>query len=413
MAPTPRIRHDAAAAIHSNALSVCSRCAAHVGSLLLREFTRLQIDDVDGTAPAEECHLALAHACLRRLAHRHLDKCSRLSPLSTEAAMEEALKFHALPDDLREKLATQYGRDESDRPSNWHEALGQLKALATTTNTAGDDVLDKGKLWRLVLDHSITSYVPIQCRACGHVVPDQYPLKQSDAEVGLREVPPTGDELELRGGWFRGPRKAVTFELTCPKCRHISKWYRSGHPKIILNPDRWGRLCGEQEDLRWALAAYLDVPVRIVVPLDWDHVWSEYSAPSDSGSVWNVLDGSARNFCCRLDEGIGSWTRVLAIHPDPRLCEDVTRAYLSCRRNGGRADDRVSSDVDGNRVMRGYEERVQAAREDASGDLTQAKTANGHVLERARMTDEEITTELRRAAGDYGTTEWWQLTTNN
>ena len=59
--------------------------------------------------------------------------------------------------------------------------------------------------------------------------------------------------------------------------------------------------------------------------------------------------------------------------------------------------------------MERYEKIVQTARNDASGKLTQAKTMNGHVLARAKLSDDDITRELQRAAQDYGTKEWWQL----
>lgn len=274
--------------------------------------------------------------------------------------------------------------------------------MATPTTQDGG-LLDHGKLWRLIIDHPITAYVPVQCQKCGHVVPDQ----QTDAEVGLEEIPPTGDELAIRAGWFRGPRGAVVFQLTCPICLYVSRWYRSGHPKIILNPNRWGRLCGEQEDLRLTLAEYLDIPCRLAVPLDWDHIWSEYQSttalPSPS-SAWKVHDGSARNFCCRLDEGIGSWTRVWAIHSNPEWCQDVTREYLKCQQNEGRVDDHITNDN-----MKRYEQIVQTAQKDSSGEFTQAKTVQGYLLERANMSDEDITVELRQAASDYGTKEWYQL----
>ena len=361
------------------------------------------------------------------MAHCYLDKFANL-PASPQV-VEDALKFHTLPLDLQEQLATKYGCTTSSKngnvtnkpPTTWYEALQQLKALATSTTPSsdgGEPTLDLGILWRLLLDHPMTAYVPVQCQACGHVVPDQYPLQQTDKEVGLREVPPSGKELELRAGWFRGPRKAVVLESTCTKCQHVSHWYRSGHPQIILNPHKWGRLCGEQEDWRLTLAHYLKIPVRLVVPLDWDHVWSEYQATSSTSTtaaaaasvVWQVEDESARNFCCRLDEGIGSWTRVWAIHSNPEWCQDVTQDYLTCQENGGRADDRIRHDNDNStHAMERYAQLVQTARKDALGELTQAKTIHGHVLERANLSDEEITRELQQVTRDYGKQKWWEL----
>ena len=341
----------------------------------------------------QDCYKALGQAFIRRTAYRSLDKYAKL--LSSRDIVEDALKYYTLPDELQQTLATKFGAASR----TWYEALDQLKEMATSTS----GTLNQGKLWRLVLEHPMTAYVPVQCPKCGHVVRDEYPLQQSDEEVGIKEVPPTGEELDLRAGWYRGPRKAVVFEITCLDCGFISKWYRSGHPKILLNPNKWGRLCGDQEDLRLILADYLKIPVRYIRPLDWDHCWSEYQTSSMSND-WDVHDGSARNFCRRLDEGIGSWTRVWAIHPD--FCEDVTQKYLKYKKNGGRADDRHDEEIDD---MIRYEKIVKDAQNDGTGELTQAKTCNGYILARGNYTDEEITEELQRAAKEYKDKEWWQL----
>lgn len=345
-------------------------------------------------------HKALAQALIRHIAYRYLNKYSRL--LSAPDVVEDALKYYTLPEELQQQLTTKYAGESSTPPTTWYEALHQLKEIATTNG-----VLDQGKLWRLILEHPMTSYAHVQCQACGHMVLDQYPLQQTDDEEGLRELPPTGDELELRAGWFRGPRKEIVFELTCPSCQHVSIWYRSGHPKVLLNPNKWGRLCGDQEDLRLTLAEYLKVPVRLVVPLDWDHVWSEYKFSSS----WEIEDGSARNFACRLDEGIGSWTRVWSIHPHVSWCQDVTQEYLKYKSDGGRADNRKDEKYD---EMNRYKQIVQRAQNDETGELTQAKTCNGFILARAQFTYADVTRELQRAAEEYGKKEWWDLysTTN-
>ena len=203
----------------------------------------------------------------------------------------------------------------------------------------------------------------------------------------------------------------MVFELTCKGCGHVSTWYRSGHPRNLLDPNGRGRLCGDQEDLRLILAAYLGIQVRLVLPLDWDHVWTEFRGGGDGedggpdGSApWRVRDGSARNFCRRLDEGIGSWTGVLAVHPYPELCRDVTGEYLGYRRDGGKADD--GDDCD----MERYRSTVREARLDATGGLTQAKTLLGYVLERAGLTREDVTALIRQAAVDHKRgKEWWRI----
>ena len=344
----------------------------------------------------QDCYKALGQAFIRRTAYRSLNKYAKL--LSSRDIVEDALKYYTLPHELQQILAKKFSTDNV-APRTWYDALEHLKEMATSTS----GTLDQGKLWRLVLEHPMTAYIPVQCQKCGHVVRDEYPLQQSDEEVGIKEVPPTGEELDLRAGWYRGPRQAVVFEMTCPDCDFISKWYRSEHPKILLNPNKWGRLCGDQEDLRLILADYLKIPVRYIRPLDWDHCWSEYQTSSTSND-WDVHDGSARNFCRRIDEGIGSWTRVWAIHPD--FCEDVTQKYLNYKKYGGRADDRNDEEIDD---MIRYGKIVKDAQYDATGEMTQAKTCNGYILARGNYTDEEITDELRRAAKEYKDKEWWQL----
>jgi hypothetical protein len=404
--PSPPAAATAMASLYARDKLLVERSFAHftqeslalIDSQLLQQNQALCTEDVNNLHQQQECHEALAQACIRRIAYRCLDKYARL--LSTADTVEDALKFYTLPNELQQRIATKYPIENTPPPTSWYEALNQLKELATT-----DGILDQGKLWCMILDHPMTSYVHMQCQICGHKVVDQYPLQQTDEEVGLKELQPTGDELELRAGWFRGPRKGVVFEFTCLECQHVSHWYRSGHPKVILNPNKWGRLCGDQEDLRLTLADYLKIPVRLVVPLDWDHVWSEYQS-SSSNTSWEVQDGSARNFARRLDEGIGSWTRVWAISSNAEWCQDVTREYLMYRRVGGRADHR--NNHDSNEMSR-YKETVRKAQNDSTGQLTQAKTCYGYMLARANFTDDVITKELQRAATEYGDKEWWQL----
>lgn len=308
--------------------------------------------------------------------------------------MDDALRLHSLPEELRRRLVDAYG---GPPPETWHDALERLRDLSGGSTSA---------LWSLIMDHPLTAYVPVQCQRCGRVVPDEtHASPEDDAAAGLSEVQPTDEERpHVRSGWFRGPRGPVVFVLRCPECGATSRWYRSSDPEVVLNPSRWGRLCGEQEDLRLHLAAYLDVDLRTAVPLDWDHVWSEYRCAGES-ELWAVHDGPARNFASRLDEGIRAWTGVLVVSPDPSLCGDATDEYLRCRNDdeGGRADPEHSDS------MPRWREIVDAARRDASGALTQAKTLNGYVLHRAGLSSKDITEEVQRAAEHYGKRAWWQL----
>ena len=360
----------------------------------------LEADLATAVPAVAERDALLAVAVVRRTVHKCLH--GKYANLYNNKVMEEALHYHTLPGTLQQQLQERHNSHVA--PTTWWEALEQLRTIAKG---------DACQLWRLLLDHPMTEYVMMQCQDCGHVIPDDAKDEDDDAAVGLSELEPAGDELGLRGGWFRGrPRGANLLALHCPSCgSSTTVWYRSAHPQVILNPHRWGRLCGEQEDLRLQLANYLNIPLRLCLPLDWDHVWSEFydetsnnnnnNSPRASG--WQVHDDSARNFAARLDEGMGAWTRVWVIHPDPQLCQDVTDDYLSCLSQGGRADDRRAGD------MERYVRTVETARVDATGDATQAKTVNGYVLERAKFDAQRITQELQKAAKDYGIRAWWEI----
>eukprot|EP00980_Cylindrotheca_fusiformis_P027358 scaffold20120_cov133-Cylindrotheca_fusiformis.AAC.4 len=378
--------------------------------LLYHQEKRDMTDDQQ-TMMAHDRNNVLAQAIVRRIVHKCLDKYNNIHP---PEEVEKALQYHSLPENLQQELVQKYG---GPAPETWFQAVNRLKELSTS-----DGVLDKIQLWQLILDHPLTSYVPVQCQSCGqHVVSDVFSTAAEDEADGLSTEPPDGSEVGLRGGWFRGrphPAKTV-FRIQCPKCNHVSRWYRSGHPQIMLNPNNnWGRLCGEQEDLRLNLASYLGIPIRTCVPLDWDHVWSEYQQSNDpkqctqstNDNKWAVLDDSARNFAVRLDEGIGSWSRVLAVSPNPEWCGDVSAEYLSCHRSSsadGRADDVHAPN------MKRYRTMVETATADPSGSSMQAKTCNGYVLHRAGWTAESVTLEMKRAAGDYGNQTWWQVAVDN
>ncbi|KAL1521566.1 hypothetical protein AB1Y20_021225 [Prymnesium parvum] len=318
--------------------------------------------------PPDAASPLLAAALLRRCVHRALLKRTALGDVAL------AIERHGL-----------------------REALAQLEARAAGSRAA---------LWRLVVRHPMTSYVPVQCAHCGHPVADEAQGGGSDAEVGLVETAPTDAERPLvRGGWFRGPRGAVVFELHCAACRATSRWFRSSAAVVTLNPHRWGRLCGEQEDARAALAMHLGVPLRVALPMDWDHVWSEYLCDDDK--TWDVQEGEgdapAANFAQRLDEGIGAWTGVLVIGPDARQTCDATEDYLSCQPSG-RADASLSGE------MPRYSQLVRGARADATGRSTQAQSVNGYlVYTRAGFSAEQVTAVLQRAVEDFSHREWWEL----
>lgn len=178
----------------------------------------------------DERNQVLARAMIRRVVYKCLKKYDQIHSRET---MNGALKYHKLPAKLQERLVAKFG---GKPPMTWFECLEQLKKISKET---------KQNLWQLVLDHEMTSYVPVQCQFCGrHVIKDIYSSTQDDDQMGLSVESLDGSELGARGGWFRGkphPASSV-FVIDCPICERKSRWYRSGHPQIILNPNNWGRL---------------------------------------------------------------------------------------------------------------------------------------------------------------------------
>ena len=65
------------------------------------------------------------------------------------------------------------------------------------------------------------------------------------------------------------------------------------------------------------------------------------------------MHGEEANFAARLDEGIGCWSQVLAISPNPEDCCDLTDVYLRCRKDGGRASNRHAANMDRWRSLAG------------------------------------------------------------
>ena len=267
------------------------------------------------------------------------------------AALEEQLNLPRA--EVAPLLATVLLRRIVHRVLGKHLAFGDVGA-ALTQHGLGETIEElraraggsREVLWRLVMAHPMTAYVPVQCRHCGHLVEDESHPGGTDADVGISEDAPTETEAPLvRAGWYRGPRGPVVvswhhlnlyqrhgmrggsmatdvwttyppfpsrlaqFVLDCPTCGSTSRWFRSSAAAVTLNPNRWGRLCGEQEDARTALAAHLGVPLRCAIPLDWDHVWSEFLC--DDHATWTIHEGAgdapAANFAqvCRGVVAVG------------------------------------------------------------------------------------------------------------
>ena len=177
----------------------------------------------------------------------------------------------------------------------------------------------------LVLDHPITSYVPVYT-----------------VSIMLERGKTFARRSSTCSNWMVGPRLLPSvFVLDCPKCGVVLRWFRSRDPKIILIQQRYGRLlCGEQEDLYLDLASYfVFVSIQTILPLGWDYIYLEWVLTNwwrrrrlfcdkelYGFNNWRLQDDD-HNFAARLDEGIGSWTRALAASPNPDFCRDVTNYY--------------------------------------------------------------------------------------
>lgn len=341
-------------------------------------------------------------ALLRRVVHHVLAKRVAAGCGGGRDSFEQILSLHEMPKAMRLRAAEQFF--DGDLPLTTEASFTWLSLLRRLETLAGGS---RDRLWALVEAAPWLEYVPVQCAACGQQVADETNPEASDEVVGVVEVPPTDAERPfVRGGWYRGvPRAPVVFEINCRSCGGVSRWFRSSAPQVVLNARRWGRLCGEQEDLRAWFADGIAQPMRTIVPLDWDHVWSEHA---DAAGGWvPPRDGPARNFAARLDEGIGSWTEVLAVGAEPEWCGCVTDDYLrthdAATDPGGRADAELAP-----RMAR-YRETVRAARVEPSGSLCQARTLNGFVLQSAGFSPMHVSCVMRRAAQQFGSREWWDV----
>jgi len=349
---------------------------------LVSVLTADSLSRLSATGSSQEWREALARMVLRNKVWGVRRKSEFLSSYTIEKTEEILASFS-----LDAGLASQCGLEER-AGQTWLDAVHQLLKAS-----AGDTPAD---LWARVEEHPMVQYIHAQCQTCGNRIPDQYP---SPEDPNLTEETPNEAEQQfVRAGWFRGPRGPVVFVYRCPECGQTSRWYRSVFPEITLNPSRWGRLCGEQEDLKLWLAKYLGVRLRVCCPLDWDHVWTEVF----DGTFWQPLDPNCINFARRLHEGIGAWTGVLALGSQlsgnaTQDSEDVTQAYLS------RASPKVEE-------MSTWLEMISAARADASGRSTQSHTLCGHVLDQAGFDHARVTEELQMAQLDFDKgIDWWDL----
>ena len=61
-------------------------------------------------------------------------------------------------------------------------------------------------------------------------------------------------------------------------------------------------------------------------------------------------------------------------------------------------------------ITHSYAALVRAARDDASGAVTQARSVNGHlVYSRAGFAPPQVTAVLRRAVAEHGRRGWWEV----
>ena len=169
--------------------------------------------------------------------------------------------------------------------------------------------------------------------------------------------------------------------------------------------------------MKASLASYTGIPLRRVVPLDWDHIWSEYKVTTTNDTseenarpLWGVVDDSARNFAVRLEEGIGAWTRVLVISEKPEWSGDATDAYLRCSNTIGSSSDNGRVDPRHESNLKQYRSIIEESRMDPTGKSTQRKTVNGFVLEKAGMKAQDATAVIQKAVVDFHAgVKWWTI----
>jgi len=273
----------------------------------------------------------------------------------TREQSEAALRRWKLPPHVAEScgLPKQEGY-------TWLDAVEHKRALATKDAESPPSAID---LWKQMQCLPMFQYTQSRCQHCG-------------SQSGNTRVvaPETEDEKNPRFNL-----EGRVYELHCNSCGQKSRWWRSQAPEIMLNPNNWGRRCGECADMKVWFAGYLEVGQRYVISVDNDHIWTE---------TWDDVAGQ---FIRGGVHGNG-WTDVIAIGSSlpgtgpshEASSEQVTERYLKQW-----PDDHP------------VRARVTERRMDATGQKTQLHSVIGYACMQGGLDAAGVTRILRVAQRDY------------
>jgi len=251
----------------------------------------------------------------------------------------------------------------------WLDAVEHIKTTAAKDAEAeGRPAPGPGELWKKLsgLMGWMFGYKQSRCLECG--------CQKGKTTV---DAPRTDDEKNRRFNL-----EGRVYVLDCADCGKKTRWWRSQAPEICLNPNNWGRRCGEQSDMKIWFAGYIGVGHRYVISVDNDHIWTE---------SWN---DDAGHFVQGHVHGNG-WTDIVAIGsslpgsgPGAEMAsEHLTERYLTNLWPG-----------DKNAPQRA---RVDVRRADETGSKTQLHTLVGYACARGGLDAAGVTAALRTAQRDY------------
>lgn len=282
----------------------------------------------------------------------------------TKEQSEAAMRRWEIPASWAEKFGL-----PAEAGYTWLDAVQRVKASATAEAEAeGRPAPGPGELWRKLsgLMGWMFGYKQSRCLECG-----------SQEGKTTVDIPRTDEEKDRRFNL-----EGRVYVLDCANCGKKTRWWRSQAPEICLNPNNWGRRCGEQSDMKVWFAGYIGVGHRYVISVDNDHIWTE---------SWNDDSGQ---FAQGHVHGNG-WTEIVAIGsslpgsgPGAEMAsEHVTERYLTNLWPGDKTAPQRA--------------RVDARRADETGKNTQLHTLIGYACARGGLDAAGVTAVLRAAQRDY------------
>eukprot|EP00670_Eutreptiella_braarudii_P027513 CAMPEP_0174375290 /NCGR_PEP_ID=MMETSP0811_2-20130205/114028_1 /TAXON_ID=73025 ORGANISM="Eutreptiella gymnastica-like, Strain CCMP1594" /NCGR_SAMPLE_ID=MMETSP0811_2 /ASSEMBLY_ACC=CAM_ASM_000667 /LENGTH=681 /DNA_ID=CAMNT_0015525363 /DNA_START=17 /DNA_END=2062 /DNA_ORIENTATION=+ len=284
----------------------------------------------------------------------------------TQERSEAAMRRWVISPGVAEKFGL-----PAEEGHTWLDVVQHVKAVAAREAEAeGRPAPGPAELWNkmssLNLMNWMFGYKQSRCLECG-----------SQKGRTTVDAPRTDDEKNRQFNL-----EGRVYVLHCADCGKQTRWWRSQAPEICLNPNNWGRRCGEQSDMKVWFAGYMGVGNRYVISVDNDHIWTE---------SWNDAEG---RFVQGHVHGNG-WTEIIAIGSSlpgtgpgaVMASEHLTERYLENLWPGDRNGPQRS--------------KVDARRRDATGKSTQLHTLIGYACARGGLDAAGVTAVLRAAHEDY------------